>query len=46
VPSPMAPPSGCAFHTRCPYVEARCRTERPLLRELAPGRLVACHRHA
>jgi oligopeptide/dipeptide ABC transporter ATP-binding protein len=46
LPSPLAPPAGCAFHPRCPYVEARCRTETPPLREIAPGRLVACHRHA
>jgi oligopeptide/dipeptide ABC transporter ATP-binding protein len=43
VPSPMNPPSGCHFHTRCPYAEARCRAETPALREIAPGRLVACH---
>lgn len=43
VPSPMNPPPGCHFHTRCPYAEARCRTEEPALREIAPGRHVACH---
>jgi oligopeptide transport system ATP-binding protein len=43
IPSPSAPPSGCRFHTRCPYVEARCRTEEPKLREVAPGQHVACH---
>jgi oligopeptide transport system ATP-binding protein len=43
VPSPIAPPSGCAFHTRCPYAEARCRAETPLLREVRPGHVVACH---
>jgi oligopeptide/dipeptide ABC transporter ATP-binding protein len=43
VPSPVNPPPGCSFHTRCPYVEARCRTERPPLREVAPGHHVACH---
>ena len=42
MPSPLAPPSGCAFHTRCPLAVARCRDEVPLLRELA-GRQVACH---
>jgi peptide/nickel transport system ATP-binding protein len=42
VPSPINPPSGCAFHPRCPYVEQRCRSERP---EPLPagGSLVACH---
>src|SRR5260221_714438 len=45
VPSPMNPPPGCAFHTRCPYVEARCRTEAPRLQEVAPGHWVSCHRH-
>ena len=42
LPSPLNPPSGCVFSTRCPNVVARCHTERPLLRELA-GRQVACH---
>src|SRR5919204_6338762 len=43
VPSPMNPPSGCAFHTRCPYAEARCRVEVPELREVRPGHWVSCH---
>ena len=43
VPSPITPPSGCHFHTRCPYVFDRCRTETPPLREVKPGQLVACH---
>jgi oligopeptide/dipeptide ABC transporter ATP-binding protein len=43
IPSAVNPPSGCAFHTRCPYAEARCRTEMPALREIAPGHRVACH---
>jgi dipeptide transport system ATP-binding protein len=42
LPSPLNPPSGCVFSTRCPNVTGRCRVERPLLRDLA-GRLVACH---
>ena len=36
-------PAGCRFHTRCPYVKDRCRTETPLLREIAPGQHAACH---
>ncbi len=43
VPSPMHPPSGCRFHTRCPYVEERCRIEEPPLQEVLPGQWVACH---
>jgi peptide/nickel transport system ATP-binding protein len=43
VPSPINPPPGCTFHTRCPYVEARCRVEVPQLREAKPGHMVACH---
>jgi len=43
VPSPMNPPPGCHFHTRCPYAVARCRTEDPPLQEVAPGHVVACH---
>ena len=43
VPSPINPPSGCRFHTRCPYVFDRCRSESPELREVAPDRYVACH---
>jgi peptide/nickel transport system ATP-binding protein len=43
-PSPAAPPPGCRFHTRCPFVQpTRCRDEVPQLRELAPGHTVACH---
>ncbi len=43
VPSPINPPSGCHFHPRCPYAEARCKVEAPVLRDVAPGRQVACH---
>lgn len=43
VPSPMNPPSGCHFHTRCPFAFARCRSEPPLLREAGPGHRYACH---
>ena len=42
LPSPLAPPSGCAFHTRCPFATERCRVERPELRPL-DGQRVACH---
>ncbi len=43
VPSPINPPSGCRFHTRCPYVFDRCRSEEPVLRDMAPGQKAACH---
>jgi oligopeptide/dipeptide ABC transporter ATP-binding protein len=43
VPSPINPPSGCRFHTRCPYVEERCRREEPVLAQVASGQWVACH---
>ena len=43
VPSPVNPPSGCHFHTRCPYAVARCKIEAPPLREIAPGHHVSCH---
>ena len=43
VPSPMRPPPGCAFHTRCPYAVDRCRKETPPLIEVKPGHRVACH---
>ena len=42
LPSPLDPPPGCVFSTRCPYVTDRCRAERPPLRPV-DGRLVACH---
>ncbi|OAE59922.1 peptide ABC transporter ATP-binding protein [Achromobacter xylosoxidans] len=43
LPSPLDPPSGCAFHPRCPHAMPRCKAERPLLREIAPGQFSACH---
>ncbi len=43
VPSPINPPSGCRFHTRCPYVFDRCRTEEPQLRSAEDEQWVACH---
>lgn len=43
VPSATNPPSGCRFHPRCPLVEKRCKQEEPPLREVEPGRFVACH---
>ncbi len=42
LPSPLNPPAGCAFSTRCPHADARCRAERPALRPLA-GTMLACH---
>jgi peptide/nickel transport system ATP-binding protein len=42
VPNPIDPPPGCAFHPRCPHADARCRRERPEMRD-AGGGLVACH---
>ena len=43
VPSPMAPPPGCHFHTRCPFATARCREESPVLRDVGDDRRIACH---
>ena len=43
IPSPLDPPSGCHFHPRCPHAMERCRREAPALKEIAPGRLSACH---
>ncbi|WP_306029699.1 ABC transporter ATP-binding protein [Stappia sp. MMSF_3263] len=43
IPSPLTPPTGCHFHPRCPHAKPRCSAEAPALREIAPGRLSACH---
>lgn len=43
VPSSINPPSGCRFHTRCPYVMEQCRIEEPAMKEVLPGHQVACH---
>ncbi len=43
VPSPVRPPPGCAFHTRCPHAMPRCSQEAPVLREASPGHRAACH---
>jgi len=43
VPSPLRPPPGCRFHTRCPKVGDRCKVERPVLRDVGDGRIAACH---
>jgi oligopeptide transport system ATP-binding protein len=45
LPSPIAPPSGCRFHTRCPYVMDRCRVEEPKYLEISPGHWAACFLH-
>jgi peptide/nickel transport system ATP-binding protein len=43
VPSPLRPPSGCAFHPRCPAATQRCREQAPPLRQVAPAHFAACH---
>ena len=43
IPSPLNPPPGCHFHPRCPHAMERCRVEKPVLKEVAPGQRSACH---
>ena len=43
IPSPLAPPPGCHFHPRCAHAGPRCAREQPMLRQIAQGRLAACH---
>lgn len=44
VPSPINPPKGCYFNTRCPYADERCRKEKPELRDIGCGHMCACHK--
>lgn len=43
IPSPLNPPPGCHFHPRCPHAMERCKVEKPVLKEVAPGQRSACH---
>jgi peptide/nickel transport system ATP-binding protein len=44
IPSPLNPPSGCVFHTRCPIADEQCRREIPQVRQIGPRHIVACHK--
>ncbi len=44
VPSPINPPEGCKFHTRCPYAREACKFQRPTMKEIEPGHFCACHK--
>ena len=43
IPSPANPPSGCRFHTRCPYATEKCKTETPVYKDYGNGHCAACH---
>jgi len=43
IPSPSNPPSGCTFHTRCPFATEECKKTAPKLKEMADGHFVSCH---
>ena len=46
IPSPIAPPSGCRFHTRCPYAKPECAQAMPVMKDMGGGHMVACHLYA
>jgi len=43
IPSPLNPPEGCRFHTRCPYATEECRKKQPEWKDMGNGRFLACH---